>query len=151
MVCASPPTIVTSSPRAATAWPPLTGASRTRRPYLAASSAISRTSRGATVLCTAITAPRGIARAARVGFIGLGNQGAPIAQRIADGGFDSVVWARRAEALEPFRGGPARIARTLTELGEGLDLLDTCVFEPATSDLAGSNPLGLSSKGSSSG
>jgi len=67
----------------------------------------------------------------RVGFVGLGSQGAPIAQRIADGGFDTVVWARRAEALEPFRGGPARIARTLTELGEGLDLLGTCVFDAA--------------------
>lgn len=67
----------------------------------------------------------------RVGFVGLGNQGAPIAQRIVDGGFDCAVWARRAEALEPFRDGPARIAASLPNLGEGLDLLGACLFDAA--------------------
>jgi 3-hydroxyisobutyrate dehydrogenase len=66
----------------------------------------------------------------RVGFIGLGSQGTPIAERIANSGtVDTVVWARRAEALAPFRGGPAKIAASPAELGEGLDLLATCVFD----------------------
>ncbi len=66
----------------------------------------------------------------RVGFIGLGSQGAPIAERIADSGTcETVVWARRQEALAPFRGGPATIAGSVAELATGLDLLATCVFD----------------------
>jgi 3-hydroxyisobutyrate dehydrogenase len=68
----------------------------------------------------------------KVGFIGLGNQGSPIAERIVQSkAFDTVVWARRPEALSPFRDGPAKIASTLTELGDGLDVLATCVFDAA--------------------
>jgi 3-hydroxyisobutyrate dehydrogenase-like beta-hydroxyacid dehydrogenase len=67
----------------------------------------------------------------RVGFVGLGSQGAPIAQRIAAGGFDTIVWARREQALEPFRDGPAAIADSLANLGKDLDLLETCVFDAA--------------------
>jgi 3-hydroxyisobutyrate dehydrogenase-like beta-hydroxyacid dehydrogenase len=66
----------------------------------------------------------------RVGFIGLGSQGTPIAERIATSGIgETVVWARRQEALAPFRGGPAMIADSVAELGTGLDLLATCVFD----------------------
>ena len=66
----------------------------------------------------------------RVGFVGLGSQGAPIAERIANSGtFETVVWARRQEALAPFRDGPALIADSISELGVGLDLLATCVFD----------------------
>jgi 3-hydroxyisobutyrate dehydrogenase len=68
----------------------------------------------------------------RVGFVGLGSMGAPMAQRIVESGdFDSVLWARRAQPLDPFRGGPARIADSLTDLSEGLDVLCTCVFDAA--------------------
>ena len=69
--------------------------------------------------------------AVRVGFVGLGDQGAPIAHRIAADGFDCVVWARRQQALEPFRAGPARVAGSLAELGESVELLETCVFDAA--------------------
>jgi 3-hydroxyisobutyrate dehydrogenase len=66
----------------------------------------------------------------RVGFVGLGSQGAPIAERIAESDqFETVVWARRPEALAPFRDGPAVIADSVAELGDGLDLLATCVFD----------------------
>jgi 3-hydroxyisobutyrate dehydrogenase-like beta-hydroxyacid dehydrogenase len=66
----------------------------------------------------------------KVGFVGLGNQGSPIAGRIAHSGqFDTAVWARRAEALEPFRDGSARIAASVGALAEGLDVLVTCVFD----------------------
>jgi 3-hydroxyisobutyrate dehydrogenase len=68
----------------------------------------------------------------RVGFIGLGSQGTPIAERIAHSGtVDTVVWARREEALAPFRDGPATVAASPAELGAGLDLLATCVFDAA--------------------
>ena len=35
----------------------------------------------------------------KVGFIGLGSQGAPMARRMVDAGYPVVLWARRAEAL----------------------------------------------------
>jgi len=37
---------------------------------------------------------------ARVGFIGLGDQGAPMGQAIGDSGFGLHVWARRPQSLE---------------------------------------------------
>ena len=67
----------------------------------------------------------------RVGFVGLGDQGAPIAARIAAAGVDCTVWARRPETLDPFRAGPARVADALADLGEGVDLLGTCLFDAA--------------------
>lgn len=66
----------------------------------------------------------------RVGFVGLGSQGSPIAERIvASGRFETAVWARREDALAPFRDGPARIAPSMADLAEGLDVLGTCVFD----------------------
>ena len=32
----------------------------------------------------------------KIGFIGLGSQGGPMAHRIVDAGMDLTVWARRA-------------------------------------------------------
>src|SRR6185437_12315154 len=37
---------------------------------------------------------------ATVGFIGLGDQGAPMAQAIGDNGFGLHVWARRPQSLD---------------------------------------------------
>jgi 3-hydroxyisobutyrate dehydrogenase len=65
----------------------------------------------------------------KVGFVGLGNQGSPMAERIVAGGFDTTVWARSSEQLEHFLRGPARIAESLSDLGRGLDILGTCVFD----------------------
>lgn len=64
---------------------------------------------------------------ARVGFVGLGSQGAPMARRIIDAGFPVTLWARRAATLEPFAGTPARTAPTLRELGAASDVLCVCV------------------------
>jgi 3-hydroxyisobutyrate dehydrogenase len=87
----------------------------------------------------------------RVGFIGLGSQGAPMAQRIAEDGFPLTVWARRREALDAFRDGAA-IAASPAELGAASDLVCICVVsdddvrEVLTSDdgvLAGLEPGGI--------
>lgn len=67
----------------------------------------------------------------RVGFVGLGSQGAPMAQRIVAAGLDLTVWARRQETLDPFRSTSATIADSLAELGKGVDLLEICVFDGA--------------------
>jgi hypothetical protein len=41
----------------------------------------------------------------RVGFIGLGSQGGPMARRIIEAGYPVTLWARRPATLEPFAAG----------------------------------------------
>jgi 3-hydroxyisobutyrate dehydrogenase len=66
-------------------------------------------------------------RSLRVGFVGLGDQGGPIARRIVDAGFPMTLWARRTASLESFATTPAATAETLRELGEASDLVGVCV------------------------
>jgi 3-hydroxyisobutyrate dehydrogenase len=66
----------------------------------------------------------------RVGFIGLGNQGAPMARRIIDAGFETVLWARRPAALEAFEG-EAEIVSTPSAVGAAADVVGICVFDDA--------------------
>jgi len=89
---------------------------------------------------------------ARVGFIGLGNQGAPMARRIADAGFPLTIWARRAEALLTFADADATVADTPAELGAASDVVGVCVVDDsgvdevvlgATGVLAGMEPGGI--------
>lgn len=63
----------------------------------------------------------------RVGFIGLGSQGAPIARRILDGGFRVTLWARRPASTEVFGDTAAAVAKTPRELASGTDLICICV------------------------
>lgn len=67
----------------------------------------------------------------RVGFIGLGSQGAPMARRIVDAGFPVTLWARRPATLEPFAGTPAKIARSPADLAASSDLVCICVVSDA--------------------
>ncbi len=67
----------------------------------------------------------------RVGFIGLGDMGGPIAGRIITAGFPTTLWARRAASLDPYRGGVAQIAGTPRALGEASDVVGICVFSGA--------------------
>lgn len=63
----------------------------------------------------------------RVGFIGLGSQGGPMARRIAEGGFETTLWARREASLEPYRDTPAKTASSPAELAAASDLVCLCV------------------------
>src|SRR5437870_4099331 len=67
----------------------------------------------------------------RVGFIGLGSQGGPMARRIADEGYPLTLWARRPESVEPFRETAARVASTPAELGAASDVVAICVVADA--------------------
>lgn len=62
-----------------------------------------------------------------VGFIGLGDQGSPIARRIVDAGFPLHIWARRAASLEPFADTPAEVAESAVALAAAVDILGICV------------------------
>ena len=44
----------------------------------------------------------------RVGFIGLGSQGGPMARRIVEGGYQTTLWARREATLEPYADTTAK-------------------------------------------
>jgi 3-hydroxyisobutyrate dehydrogenase len=63
----------------------------------------------------------------RVGFIGLGSQGGPMARRIAEGGFETTLWARRAASLEPYADTAAKSAGSPAELAAASDLVCLCV------------------------
>ncbi|TGD73494.1 NAD(P)-dependent oxidoreductase [Mangrovimicrobium sediminis] len=69
--------------------------------------------------------------AIRAGFIGLGSQGAPMARRMLDAGYDLVLWARRPQTLEPFQSTAARFAGSVAELGEQVDYCAICVVDDA--------------------
>jgi 3-hydroxyisobutyrate dehydrogenase len=67
----------------------------------------------------------------KVGFIGLGSQGAPIARRIVDAGYPLVLWARRAEALAPFADTQAEHAASIAELAARVAHVGVCVVDDA--------------------
>ena len=63
----------------------------------------------------------------RVGFIGLGSQGGPMARRIVEGGYETTLWARRAASLEPYADTAAKTAGSPAELAAASDLVCLCV------------------------
>ena len=65
----------------------------------------------------------------RVGFVGLGLMGTPMARAIARAGFQLTVWARRPEAVAGF--SDAQVAASLTDLASRSDLLCICVRDDA--------------------
>ena len=70
----------------------------------------------------------------KVGFIGLGSQGGPMARRIIEGGYPTTLWARRPATLEPFADTPARVAQSPAELAADADLVCLCVVGDADID-----------------
>lgn len=64
---------------------------------------------------------------AKWGFIGLGNQGGPMARRMIESGHDVVLWARRRETLEPFSDTAASFASSIQALAEQVDHCGICV------------------------
>lgn len=67
----------------------------------------------------------------RVGFIGLGSQGGPMARRILEAGYPTTLWARRPATLEPFAETAARTADTAAALAAESDLVCLCVVGDA--------------------
>lgn len=61
-----------------------------------------------------------------IGFVGLGDQGEPIAARIA-GSFTLTVWARRAASTETLVAAGASTVPSKRELGAACDHIGVCV------------------------
>jgi 3-hydroxyisobutyrate dehydrogenase len=67
----------------------------------------------------------------RIGFIGLGSQGGPMARRIIESGYPTTLWARRPASLEPFAETAAKAAGSPAELAADSDLVCLCVVGDA--------------------
>ena len=67
----------------------------------------------------------------KVGFIGLGSQGGPMARRIVEGGYETTLWARRPASVEPFADTPAKVAESPADLAAASDLVCLCVVGDA--------------------
>lgn len=67
----------------------------------------------------------------KIGFIGLGSQGGPMAQRLVEAGYPLMLWARRSETLEPFRGTAVQFAESIAALGARCEIVCVCVVDDA--------------------
>ncbi|MCV7031793.1 NAD(P)-dependent oxidoreductase [Mycobacterium sherrisii] len=79
----------------------------------------------------------------RVGFIGLGNQGGPMARRIIESGFPTTLWARRPASVAAFDDTPATIADSPAELAAASDLICLCVVRESDIDEVAGGEHGL--------
>jgi 3-hydroxyisobutyrate dehydrogenase-like beta-hydroxyacid dehydrogenase len=66
-----------------------------------------------------------------IGFIGLGDQGAPIAQAISAAGFPLLVWARRPESLGALDGYASTAVSSVAELAARSDVVALCLRDDA--------------------
>jgi 3-hydroxyisobutyrate dehydrogenase-like beta-hydroxyacid dehydrogenase len=64
-----------------------------------------------------------------IGFIGLGDQGLPIAQAIADNGYALHVWARRPQSLDGLKGFSYTAEDSVQALARVSDIVALCLSE----------------------
>ena len=79
----------------------------------------------------------------KVGFIGLGSQGGPMARRIVEEGYPLTIWARSPATLEPFRDTAATVASTPSQVGAASDVVAICVVADADVDEVLLGPNGV--------
>ncbi|MEV6054474.1 NAD(P)-dependent oxidoreductase [Streptomyces sp. NPDC052107] len=63
----------------------------------------------------------------RVGFIGLGDQGGPMAEAIGEHGFDLHVWARHPASLSAVERVPHTVHGTVADLAASAELIGLCL------------------------
>ncbi len=69
--------------------------------------------------------------ATRVGFIGLGNMGKPIAINVARAGFDLMVYDLRQEPMQELAAVGAKSARSAQEIGAHGEIIELVVVDDA--------------------
>ena len=67
----------------------------------------------------------------RVGFIGLGSQGGPMARRIVEEGHPLTIWARRPDTVAPFADTAAVVVESPAEVGAASEVVGLCVVADA--------------------
>lgn len=80
---------------------------------------------------------------AKVGVIGLGAMGAPIARNLLKGGHTVTVFARRQEAMEPLIAAGARSAASPAEVADTSDVTITMVTDTAAVEEVALGHLGI--------
>src|SRR3984893_18019948 len=66
-----------------------------------------------------------------VGFLGAGQLGKPMVERLLGAGHDVVVYARREEIRRGLEAEGAATARSVADLARGSDILISCLFSDA--------------------
>ena len=79
----------------------------------------------------------------RIGFIGLGAMGAPMAQNLLSRGHDLTVFARRPEAMAPLLAHGARRASSPADAASQSDVTITMVFDTASVEEVTLGPRGV--------
>jgi 3-hydroxyisobutyrate dehydrogenase-like beta-hydroxyacid dehydrogenase len=64
-----------------------------------------------------------------VGWIGVGDQGGPMAKAVGEAGFALHLWARRPESLEPLKSVSPTIHDSVTDLARACDVVCMCLRE----------------------
>lgn len=67
----------------------------------------------------------------RVGFLGMGTMGAPMAKNLKKKGFEVVVWNRTAARAEALKAEGIEVAKSPAALVEQVDAFCTCVADPS--------------------
>src|SRR5437868_11424454 len=65
----------------------------------------------------------------RVGYVGLGDRGGPMARHIVEAGWPVTFFARRPEVIERFARMGARYVPDLRALGQSADLVGVVVVD----------------------
>ena len=78
-----------------------------------------------------------------VGFLGAGQLGEPMVERLVSAGNDVVVYARREEVRRRLEAKGAAIADSVAELARGSDILISCLFSDAQLRETGLGPDGF--------
>jgi len=78
-----------------------------------------------------------------VGFVGLGNMGGAIAERIRSAGFPLTVYDKRPEAARPFADRGARTASSPAEVARASDIILTSLPAPADVEAVALGPEGI--------
>lgn len=83
----------------------------------------------------------------RIGFIGVGDIGAPIAQRIEQAGHPLRVYNRSAARAQPFAGRGVPVAASIADLVRECDIVFTCVSDTAAVEDVVFGPGGVAQSG----
>jgi hypothetical protein len=73
---------------------------------------------------------------ANVGFVGLGDQGAPMAEALI-GAHSLYLWARRPETVQPFAGTEAHVMDTAQDVARKVEVLCLCLLGVSSRALLG--------------
>ncbi len=65
----------------------------------------------------------------RLGYIGIGLMGAPMARRLAQAGYGVTIWGRSPAKLAPILAAGAMGAASAAEVARGADILFTCLSD----------------------